>query len=99
MKQLKTSCYPGTPSTRPRIGQSIGIAVEVRDEHSAHEVTLTRDLLLPAGLCRPNRNVTAQIYTHRSAGKDRYAATRVACLIYGEDWHAPETPDEDEEAA
>ncbi|GAA1790233.1 hypothetical protein GCM10009682_10340 [Luedemannella flava] len=46
-----------------------------------------------------NMNVTAQIYTHRSVGRDRDAATRIADLIFGEDWHAPETPEEDEEAA
>ena len=44
-------------------------------------------------------NITAQIYTHRSVGKDRDAATRIADPIFGEDWHAPETPEQDEEAA
>ena len=40
-----------------------------------------------------NMNVTAQIYTHRSVGKDRDAADRVAGLIFGGDWAVPKAQD------
>jgi len=43
-----------------------------------------------------NMNVTAQIYTHRSVGKDRDAADRVAGLIFGEDWDVPKGPDDED---
>jgi integrase len=47
-----------------------------------------------------NMNVTAQIYTHRSVGKDRDAAERVADLIFGEDWRMPPAAaDEDNDEA
>lgn len=36
-----------------------------------------------------NVTVTAQIYTHRSVGRDRQSAERVADLIFGEDWELP----------
>ena len=45
-----------------------------------------------------NMNVTAQIYTHRSTGKDRDAAARVAKLIFGDDWNGPAEADEGDAA-
>jgi integrase len=33
-----------------------------------------------------NMNVTTQIYTHRSTGRDRDAAAKVAGLIFGDEW-------------
>jgi hypothetical protein len=44
-------------------------------------------------------NVTAQIYTHRSVGKDRDSAERIADLIFGEDWQMPPSPDKDDDEA
>ncbi len=44
-----------------------------------------------------NMNVTAQIYTHRSVGKDRDAADRVAGLIFGEDWELPAEPGKEDD--
>lgn len=32
---------------------------------------------------------TLQIYTHRSTGRDRTAADKVAAVIFGDDWQAP----------
>lgn len=39
-----------------------------------------------------NMNVTFQIYTHRSTGRDRQAADKIAGLIFGEGWQPP-TPE------
>jgi integrase len=36
-----------------------------------------------------NVTVTAQIYTHRSVGRDRQSAERVADLIFGKAWELP----------
>ncbi|GAA2367077.1 tyrosine-type recombinase/integrase [Dactylosporangium salmoneum] len=33
-----------------------------------------------------NVTVTAQIYTHRSVGKDRQSAERIAGQFFGKDW-------------
>jgi integrase len=43
-----------------------------------------------------NMNVTAQIYTHRSVGKDKDTADRLAELIFGADWDTPVTPEAEE---
>lgn len=41
-----------------------------------------------------NMAYTLTIYTHRSTGKDRPAAEKVAEVIFGDDWEAPSSPDD-----
>jgi integrase len=38
-----------------------------------------------------NRAYTLQIYTHRSTGHDRAAATKLAGFIFGDGWKGPLT--------
>jgi hypothetical protein len=40
---------------------------------------------------------TLTIYTHRSTGRDRPAAERIADMIFGKEWEAPPDPATDGE--